>query len=132
MNLTVGALRERLARGEPTFLPDVRASKEFATFKIEGPHPIDTLNVPYTRILAEADEDAIPAAAATYLGKHYADKIPHHRLVVTVYAKGGTSAYVAEGLRTLGYEAVNLEGGMAAWRRGETITKRSRSSKSPD
>jgi glyoxylase-like metal-dependent hydrolase (beta-lactamase superfamily II)/rhodanese-related sulfurtransferase len=115
VNLTVGALRERLARGEPTFLLDVRASKDFAAWKVEGPRPIDTLNVPYTRILAEAEEDAIPAAAAAYLGKNYADKIPRHGLVVAVCAKGGTSAYVAEGLRTLGYDAVNLEGGMAAW-----------------
>ena len=115
MNLTVGALRERLARGEPTFLLDVRASKEFATWKVEGPRPIDTMNVPYTRILAEADEDNIAAAAAAYLGKNYAEKIPRDPLVVAVCAHGGTSADVAEGLRTLGYDAVNLEGGMVAW-----------------
>lgn len=115
MNLSVRDLRARLARGEPTFLLDVRASKEFAASRIEGPRPIDTLNVPYTRILAEADEDDIPAAAAAYIGKNLVDKIPRGPLVVAVCAKGGTSAYVAEGLRSLGYDAVNLEGGMASW-----------------
>jgi glyoxylase-like metal-dependent hydrolase (beta-lactamase superfamily II)/rhodanese-related sulfurtransferase len=73
------------------------------------------MNVPYTRILAEADEDNIAAAAAAYLGKNFAAKIPREPLIVAVCAKGGTSAYVAEGLRTLGYDAVNLEGGMIAW-----------------
>jgi len=115
VNLTVAGLRERLARGEPTFLLDVRASKEFAAWKIEGTRPIAALNVPYTRILAEADEDNIAAAAAEYLGKNFADKIPREPLVVAVCAKGGTSAFVAEGLRALGYDSVNLEGGMVAW-----------------
>ena len=115
MNLTVGALRKRLAGGEPTFLLDVRAAKEFAAWKVEGPRPIDTLNVPYTRILAEADEDNIASAAAAYLEKNFAAKIPREPLIVAVCAKGGTSAYVAEGLRTLGYDAVNLLGGMVAW-----------------
>ena len=115
MNLSVGALRERLARGEPTFLLDVRTSKEFAAWKVEGPRSIDTLNVPYTRILAEADENDIAAGAANYLAKNCAGQIPREVLIVAVCAKGGTSAYVAEGLRTLGYDAVNLEGGMVAW-----------------
>ena len=115
MNLTVEALRERLRRGEPTFLLDVRAAKEFAAWKVEGPHPVETINVPYTRILAEADEDDIAGAAAGYLAKHQAAALPKDRLVVAVCAKGGTSAFVAEGLRSLGYDAVNLEGGMIAW-----------------
>ena len=115
MNLTVEALRERLRRGEPTFLLDVRAAKEFAAWKVEGPKPVETINVPYTRILAEADEDDIAGAAAAYLGKHHAAALPKDRLVVAVCAKGGTSAFVADGLRSLGYDAVNLEGGMHAW-----------------
>ena len=115
MNLTVAGLRERLARGEPTFLLDVRASKEFAAWKIEGAQPVAMLNVPYTRILADADEDNLAAAAAEYLGKNVTDKIPRGPLVVAVCAKGETSAFVAEGLRALGYESANLEGGMTAW-----------------
>ena len=115
MNVTVQALRERLHRDEPTFLLDVRAAGEFATWKVEGPRPVETLNVPYTRILADAEEDDIAGAAGAYLTKHHAAAIPKDRLVVAVCAKGGTSAFVAEGLRSLGYNAVNLEGGMVAW-----------------
>ncbi len=115
MNLTVQALRERLYRNEATFLLDVRAAKEFAAWRVEGPRPVETINVPYTRILAEADEDDISGAAAAYLVKYHAAQIPTDRLVVAVCAKGGTSAFIADGLRSLGYDAVNLEGGMAAW-----------------
>ena len=115
MNLTVEALRERLRRGDPTFLLDVRAAKEFAAWKLEGPSPVETLNIPYTKILAEADEDDIAGAAAAYLGKHHTEALPKNRLVVAVCAKGETSAFVADGLRSLGYDAVNLDGGMHAW-----------------
>ena len=115
MNLTVDALRERLARGEPTFMLDVRASEDFAAWKVEGPRPIEMLNVPLTRILAEVDEDDRAVAALAHLGKSVADKIPRKPLVVAVCTRGVTSAYVAEGLRSIGYDAVSLEGGMAAW-----------------
>jgi glyoxylase-like metal-dependent hydrolase (beta-lactamase superfamily II)/rhodanese-related sulfurtransferase len=115
VNLTVGELRERFAKGEATFLLDVRASEEFAAWKIDSPAAVATLNVPYTRILADADEDDIPAAAAAYLGKNFGKEIPREPLVVAVCAKGGTSAFVADGLRSLGYNTANLAGGMAAW-----------------
>ena len=58
MNLTVRALRQRLASGEPTFLLDVRSAREFATWKVEGPRPIDSLHVPYTKILGDVDDEA--------------------------------------------------------------------------
>ena len=115
MNLTVEALRQRLARGEPTFLLDVRSAREFAAWRIEGPRPVETLNVPYTRILGDLEGDDIASAAGAYLAQHHSGAIPQDRLVVAVCAKGGTSAYVAEGLRARGYEAANLAGGMLAW-----------------
>ena len=114
MNLSIGDLRARLMSDEGVFLLDVRPSKEFAAWRIEGKRPLETLNVPYTRMLADAEDD-IPAAAAAYVRKNFEGKIPRGSLVVTVCAKGGTSAFVAEGLRSLGYEAVNLQGGMLAW-----------------
>jgi glyoxylase-like metal-dependent hydrolase (beta-lactamase superfamily II)/rhodanese-related sulfurtransferase len=114
MNLSVRDLRARLMSGDDTFLLDVRPSKEFAAWRIEGKRPIDTLNVPYTRMLADAEDD-IAAAAAVYLKTNFGDRIPRSSLVVTVCAKGGTSAFVAAGLRALGYDAINLDGGMLAW-----------------
>jgi rhodanese-related sulfurtransferase len=115
MNLTVEALRARLRRNEPVFLLDVRPAREFAAWRIEGASPIESLNVPYTRMLADADEENIAGAAASYLAQHHAGVLPKDRLIVAVCARGGTSAFVADGLRATGHQAVNLEGGMIAW-----------------
>lgn len=115
MIVSVRELYARLARGQPTFLLDVRAAKEFERWRIEGPRAFQSLNVPYTRILAEADEEDMPRAAAEYAEKNLIGKIPKELLVVAVCAKGGASAPVAEGLRALGFDAANLEGGMQAW-----------------
>ena len=91
MNLSIGDLRARLMSDEGVFLLDVRPSKEFAAWRIEGKRPLETLNVPYTRMLADAEDD-IPAAAAAYVRKNFEGKIPRGSLVVTVCAKGRTSA----------------------------------------
>lgn len=115
MNLGAKELYARLLRGDPTFLLDVRAPKEFERWRVEGPRELPSLNVPYTRILADADEEDIPRAAAEYAETKLQGKIPKGPLVVVVCAKGGASAPVAEGLRAAGYDAANLDGGMLAW-----------------
>ena len=43
------------------------------------------------------------------------DSLPRSEPILAICAKGNTSAHVAEGLRRLGYQAFNLEGGMTAW-----------------
>ncbi len=113
--LTVEELKERLDRGEPVLVLDVRSAGEFARWRIEGARGPAILNVPYTRILGAAEEDDLAKAAADYAAEHLHDRLPRDRPVVAVCAKGGASAFVAEGLRSLGYEASNLRGGMAAW-----------------
>lgn len=113
--LTVEELKQRLDRGDPLFVLDVRSPREFDRWRIEGVRGPAVLNVPYTRILATAGEDDLAKAAADYAAEHLRDRLPRDRPVVAVCAKGGASAFVAEGLRSLGYEAANLRGGMAAW-----------------
>jgi len=115
VNLGPAELLARFSRREPTFLLDVRAAKEFAAWRIEGPAEVTALNAPYTRMLAEVEGDDLPRAIARYVEANLADAIPRGRLVVAVCAKGGTSAFVAEGLRSLGYDAVSLTGGTKAW-----------------
>jgi glyoxylase-like metal-dependent hydrolase (beta-lactamase superfamily II) len=115
LNLTVAQLKERIARGEPVFVLDVRTAREFQARRIEAATPLATLNVPYTRFLGSGEEDDLAQAAARYIENELKDSIPRDALIVAVCAKGGTSAYVAEGLRALGFEAANLTGGMMAW-----------------
>lgn len=108
-------LYARLVRGEPFFLLDLRNREEFAAWRIEGRTALPTLNVPYVEILAEVEDDDLAAAAAQYAQQHWQDQLPRDKTILAVCGKGNASAYVAEGLRRLGYRAVNLQGGMGAW-----------------
>jgi len=45
-------------------------------------------------------------------------EVPKERTVVAVCRSGGRSEAAVRGLRRLGYEAENLEGGVNAWSRG--------------
>lgn len=113
--ISVHEMRERLHRGDDMFMLDVRNPEEFERFKLEGRKPLTFLNVPYGEFLTEGDVDDLPGAAALYAEKHLADKLPKGKPIGVICGKGNASAFVAEGLRKLGYDAVSLAGGTAAW-----------------
>ena len=46
-------------------------------------------------------------------------ELPKERTIVAVCRSGGRSEAAVRGLRKLGYEAENLEGGVNAWDRGK-------------
>lgn len=95
---------------------DVRNQEEFEAWKIEGKSPIETINIPYFDFLELEDEDEeIAAAVARAAPGHLEDRLPRSGQLLVVCAKGDTSMHVAEGLRRLGHQALNLEGGMLAW-----------------
>lgn len=112
---TVKALKELLDRGEDLFIVDVRNRDEFNTWRIEGRQAVPMLNVPYVEILAETESDDPVEAFVSYAQQEWTEKLPRDRRILAICAKGGTSAYVAEALRRLGYNAANLQGGMVAW-----------------
>ena len=109
-------LLHHLEQGSRFAILDVRNRDEFEAWRIEGKAPIQTLNMPYFDLLDlnEADED-IAAAVARAVPSRLQDSLPRSETILAVCARGDTSTHVAEGLRRLGYEAVNLQGGMAAW-----------------
>jgi glyoxylase-like metal-dependent hydrolase (beta-lactamase superfamily II) len=108
---------ERLLRNEPMFILDVRNPDEFQHWRVEGPRSaVPTLNVPYFELLdLEGEEEDVVAAVMRGVQAQLMDELPGDRPVLAVCAEGNTSNYVAEGLRRLGFDAVNLEGGMEAW-----------------
>jgi glyoxylase-like metal-dependent hydrolase (beta-lactamase superfamily II) len=107
---------ERLLRNEPLFILDVRNRDEFEHWRVEGPHPVPTLNVPYFELLdLEGEEEDVTAAVMRGVQAQLMEKLPADRPILAVCAEGNTSNYVAEGLRRLDFDAVNLEGGMEAW-----------------
>jgi glyoxylase-like metal-dependent hydrolase (beta-lactamase superfamily II)/rhodanese-related sulfurtransferase len=95
---------------------DVRNEDEFAQWKIEGRVPLHDLNIPYFELLDLEDEkEEVATAVARAVPQRLKGKLSEGEPVLVVCAQGDTSPHVAEGLRRQGYDAFNLEGGMAAW-----------------
>jgi glyoxylase-like metal-dependent hydrolase (beta-lactamase superfamily II) len=105
-------LYERLSGPAPPSVLDVRNADEFARWRVEGPHAVDVLNVPYFEFVER--EDASVKKVTDWLGNRQED-------LVVVCAEGGSSAYVAEILGGRGVRAANLAGGMAAWGVGSAV-----------
>lgn len=110
------ALHRKLEKGERFAILDVRNREEFDLWRIEGKRPIPTVNLPYFDLVAlESENEEVAAAVVRGAPEKLKGKLPKSMSILVVCAKGDTSAHVAEGLRRLGQDAVNLEGGMAAW-----------------
>ena len=109
-------LCRHLNEGSRFAILDVRNQSEFNAWKIEGKVPIHTVNIPYYDLLdLEEENEELAAAVARGIPKQLKDGLPRSGAILAVCARGETSPHVAEGLRRLGYQAFNLEGGMAAW-----------------
>lgn len=109
-------LHHHLEEGSRFSILDVRNRDEFDAWKIEGKSSIPTLNIPYFDLLdLEHEDEEIAAAVARAVPSQLKDSLPKSGPILAVCAEGNTSPHVAEGLRRLGYQAFNLEGGMAAW-----------------
>lgn len=109
-------LWEQLLRRDPLFILDVRNHDEFESWQVEGPHPVPGLNVPYFELLElEGEDEDVTRAVIQGVKNQLEGRLPHDVPILAVCAEGHTSVYVAEGLRELGYDAVNMEGGMVAW-----------------
>jgi glyoxylase-like metal-dependent hydrolase (beta-lactamase superfamily II)/rhodanese-related sulfurtransferase len=108
-------LLRRLDRRDPLFVLDVRNRDEFERFRLEGRSPLPAINVPYFEMLEAGGKDDMLESVVAYLEQNLADQLPSDLPILAVCAKGGTSEFVAQGLRRLNYSGANLEGGMKAW-----------------
>ena len=87
---------------EPFLLLDVRNDVEFGRFKVEGPFPIDMVNVPYMEFI-EFEEESVA-------------KVPKADKVRIVCAKEGSAKYVGEILVKNGFaDVAYLQAGIKSW-----------------
>ena len=87
---------------EKFLLLDVRNDVEFGRFKVEGPFPIDMINVPYMEFV-EHEEDSVA-------------RVPKGKTIRIVCAKEGSAMYVGEILMNHGYRDVGyLLKGIKSW-----------------
>ena len=111
-DVTAADLYRRLGDAAPPRVLDVRNADEFAHWRVEGPHPVDMLNVPYFEFVER--EDASVQKVTEWLARRPGP-------LVVVCAQGGSSAYVAEILQGRGVATDNLAGGMVAWGLGSAV-----------
>jgi len=97
--IDVEALRELLDRGKPVTVLDIRRAEARAEWAIPGSIHVDAY-------------DALRSGAPDALANV---DLPKEEPVVTVCNVGKTGAIAAEQLRTRGFEARSLAGGMKAW-----------------
>jgi glyoxylase-like metal-dependent hydrolase (beta-lactamase superfamily II)/rhodanese-related sulfurtransferase len=91
-----------LTQKEDFLLLDVRNDVEFARFKVEGPYPIEMINVPYMEFI-EMEDDSVA-------------RVPKGKRVRIVCAKEGSSKFVGEILVNHGFEDVaHMKVGIKAW-----------------
>ncbi len=91
-----------IATSHDFLLLDVRNKQDFKKFQIEGPSPINILNVTYFDFM-EAEEENVA-------------KIPQNKSIRIVCAKEGSAKYVSEILIKHGFKDVGyLSGGIKTW-----------------
>lgn len=137
--MSLSELKRHLDAGSELFLVDLRNREEFDLWKLVGKRPLPAVNVPYFELIEEGfaligdskpgnagperqqsgvdggESEEIIESVVAYAKKHWQEVLPTDKTILVVCAKGGTSDLVAKGLRRLGYSAVNLKEGMAAW-----------------
>jgi len=108
-------LLERLESRDKFFVLDVRNRDEFERVRLEGRSPVPAVNIPYYEMLELGGKDEMVDSVVACVERALADQLPRDLPILAVCAKGGTSEFVAQGLRRLGYASANLKGGMKAW-----------------
>ena len=115
-------LLHHLQQDTPLFVLDVRNRDEFSRFRLEGRTPLPALNLPYFEMLELGGEDDMLDSLTAYLRRELPTQLPRDTQILTVCAKGDTSAFTADALRRLDFTPVNLSGGMKAWAELYTTT----------
>lgn len=101
-SFTADDLFEWLINRDDFLLLDVRNDVEFGRFKVEGPYPLDMLNVPYMEFI-EMEEESVA-------------KVPRGKKVRIVCAKEGSSKYVGDILVNHEYaDVAHMKVGIKAW-----------------
>src|SRR5438874_455318 len=100
-HITADELAERLDRGEPLQVLDVRAPDKLARSRITFGPELEFHALPNSKILAVADNRDLQLDAS--------------RPVAVICGHGNSSKQTTAFLRERGYEAYSVAGGMAAW-----------------
>lgn len=101
LEIAAAELKAKLEAGEPLSVIDIREAADFAGWHIHGSN-----NVPVYDSLRLNDDEPLIQRSKT---------IPKDQSIVTVCKEGVISKKAADLLRSLGYDARSLAGGMRGW-----------------
>ncbi len=101
-SISIPAFYEMTQQENNLFLLDVRNQEDFNASRIETAHTPETHHLPYISFIVDAAKAC--------------QQLPTGRDIVVVCSMGGSSDYVVDILQKKGIHALNLEGGMAAWK----------------
>jgi glyoxylase-like metal-dependent hydrolase (beta-lactamase superfamily II)/rhodanese-related sulfurtransferase len=91
-----------LSQKEDLLLLDVRNEEDFGRFRVESPHDVPLINIPYFDFMEEEEESVA--------------KVPRGKRVRVICAKEGSAQYVGEILEAHGFEDVGyLREGIVSW-----------------
>lgn len=99
--ISLDDFKARLDSGKVKFILDLRLEDEFDSWRIEGRHDFEIVNIPQLDFVGEEEK--------------YLDRLPRDKEIFVVCAHGGASKYSAEVLADNGFKARGLDGGMDAW-----------------
>ncbi|WP_115862855.1 MBL fold metallo-hydrolase [Halorussus litoreus] len=105
--MTPEDLHEKIRRGEPVSLLDVRNRDEFEAWHIDG-ETVETVQQPYAEFVAAKARGEVADLA---------NDLDLPEPIIAVCPRGEASATVADLLREEGVEARNLASGMRGWAR---------------
>ena len=112
-SISPAALQERIDRGEPVRVLDLRNRDEVERWHLSGPS-VTLTQIPHNRFIQARVTGAVDEFVADVDGE---------RPITAVCAQGAASGDVAGHLLEAGHDARNLAGGMEAWARLYTATE---------
>ena len=108
-------LNEALKKDHPLFLIDIRTSDIFKMGHIEGKDHFKILNLPFFDMVKGGNQNEAQESIKKYISLNLQDQLPKNQPILVVCYKGNSSKIVVEALKSVGYDAKSIKGGMAAW-----------------
>jgi glyoxylase-like metal-dependent hydrolase (beta-lactamase superfamily II)/rhodanese-related sulfurtransferase len=113
--ITVSDLNEALEKDHPLFIIDIRTNDVFKKGHIEGKDHFKILNQPYSDMVKEVNQNETQESIKKFISLNLQDQLPKNQPIFVVCYKGNSSKIVVEALKSVGYDAKSVTGGMAAW-----------------
>lgn len=114
-DLSIADFKKKIDANEPLLVLDVRKEEDFVRQHLEGDSHFTLYHASYP-LMVEQNPGLEPVEAARRsLEEHWKNELPKNQPIHVICARGRSSLIVVKALEELGYEPINIVGGMQAW-----------------